>query len=124
MVLAAIILLAPLVNSLPILIGLLTLSLTGVAATTSQVFALTNDLTPNARDIGAVMGFVVIGGNIFGMLAPIVTGYVIAATGSYSWAFIIAGGLLALGAASLLGLTHQPIGLGWGKRSVISEVRA
>jgi MFS family permease len=123
MALAAIILLAPLINSLPLLIGLLTLSLTGVAATTSQVFSLTNDLTPNARDIGAAMSFVVVGGNIFGMLAPIVTGYVIAATGSYSWAFVIAGGLLALGAASLLGLTRQPIGLGWGKRSVISEVR-
>ena len=124
MALAAIILLAPLINNLAILIGLLTLSLTGVATTTSQVFSLTNDLTPNARDIGAAVSFVVVGGNIFGMLAPIVTGYVIAATGSYDWAFVIAGALLALGAASLLCLTHQPIGLGWRKRSVLAEVSA
>jgi MFS family permease len=112
--LAAIILLAPVVNSLPILVGLLALSLTGVASTTSQIFALTNDLLPNPRDIGVAMGFVVVGGNIFGMLAPIVTGYVIALTGSYSWAFFIAGGLLALGATSVLCLTRQPIGARWG----------
>lgn len=123
--LAAIILLAPLIDSLPILVCLLALSLTGVASTTSQIFSLTNDLLPNPRDIGVAMGFVIVGGNIFGMLAPIVTGYVIAATGSYSWAFVIAGTLLVLGAASVLGLTRQPIGLGWGKRVArASSVRA
>jgi ACS family glucarate transporter-like MFS transporter len=113
--LASIILLAPTVNSLPLLIILLALSLTGVATTTSQVYSLTNDLLPNPRDIGVATGFVVVGGNIFGMLAPIVTGYVISLTGSYSWAFIIAGGLLALGAASVLCLTRQPIGARWGR---------
>ncbi|NWA28245.1 hypothetical protein HX866_25455 [Pseudomonas gingeri] len=30
------------------------------------------------------MAFVVVGGNVFGMLAPVVTGYVISATGSYN----------------------------------------
>ena len=121
--LAAIILLAPLIDSLPILIGLLALSLTGVASTTSQIFSLVNDLLPNPKDIGVAMGFVIVGGNIFGMLAPIVTGYVIDATGSYSWAFIIAGALLALGAASILGLTRQPIGAGWSQRAVASQVQ-
>ncbi|HWK46943.1 MAG TPA: MFS transporter [Stellaceae bacterium] len=122
--LAAIILLAPVIDSLPVLIGLLALSLTGVASTTSQIFSLTNDLLPNPRDIGVAMGFVIVGGNIFGMLAPIVTGYVIDATGSYSWAFVIAGCLLALGAASILGLTRQPIGRGWGRAIVPSQAQA
>ena len=117
MVLAAIILFAPLLNSLPVLILLLSLSLTGVAATTSQIFSLVNDLLPNPRDIGVAMGFVIVGGNIFGMMAPIVTGYVIALTGSYAWAFVIAGGLLAVGALSLLGLTRQPIGTPFGTRA-------
>lgn len=124
MALAAVILFAPLLDSLPILVCLLALSLTGVASTTSQIFSLTNDLMPNPRDIGVAMGFVIVGGNIFGMLAPIITGYVIAATGSYSWAFIIAGALLVLGAASILGLTRQPIGMGWGKTEVPESVRA
>lgn len=118
MAMAAVILAAPLINSLPILVCLLAVSLTGVAATTSQIFSLTNDLLPNPRDIGVAMGFVIVGGNIFGMLAPIVTGYVIAATGSYSWAFVIAGGLLVLGAGALLGLTRQPIGQRRGRHAV------
>jgi ACS family glucarate transporter-like MFS transporter len=114
MLLAAIVLFAPLVNSIPLLVLLLSLSLAGVAATTSQLFALVNDLLPNRSDIGVAMGFVIVGGNVFGMMAPIITGYVIAAFGSYSWAFIIAGALLMLGMLTLLLLTRQPIGMPWG----------
>ena len=43
-------------------------------------------------DVGKAMGFVVVGGNLFGLMAPIVTGYVIEATGSYDAAFLIAAG--------------------------------
>jgi hypothetical protein len=60
------------------------------------------------------MGFVVIGGNVFGLMAPIVTGYVIALTGSYNWAFVVAGILLVGGAGCVLSLTRQPIGMPWG----------
>ena len=112
--LAAIVLFAPLVDSLPVLIVLLALSLTGVAGTTAQLFALVNDLLPNRSDIGTAMGFVIVGGNTFGMAAPIVTGYVIDVSGGYSWAFIIAGALLVLGMLSTLCLTRQPIGRPWG----------
>lgn len=111
MVLAAIILFAPLVDSLPLVVTLLALSLTGVAATTSQIFSLVNDLLLNPKDIGAAMGFTVVGGNVFGMMAPIVTGYIISATGSYTYAFIVAGALLMAGAASILFLTRRPIGV-------------
>ena len=114
MLLAAIVLFAPLVDSIPLLVLLLSLSLAGVAATTSQLFALVNDLLPNRSDIGVAMGFVIVGGNVFGMMAPIVTGYVIAASGSYSVAFVIAGALLMLGMLTLLLLTRQPIGMPWG----------
>ena len=111
--LAAIVLFVPLIDSLPILIVLLTLSLAGIATTTAQIFSLVNDLLPNRSDIGVAMGFVIVGGNVFGMLAPIVTGYVIAISGAYSWAFIIAGGLLGVGMLSMLVLTRQPIGMPW-----------
>lgn len=121
--LAAIVLFAPSVNSLPALIVLLSLSLTGVAATTAQLFALVNDLLPNRSDIGTAMGFVIVGGNVFGMAAPIVTGYVIAQSGGYSWAFIIAGALLVLGMLSTLCLTRQPIGRprGYISAAVVAE---
>ncbi len=110
MTLAAIILFAPFVSNIWLLIGLIALSLTGVAATTSLNFALLNDLLPNPRDVGVAMAFLVVGGNVFGLLAPIVTGYVIAATGSYDMAFVIAGVLLIAGASSILLLTRRPIG--------------
>jgi MFS family permease len=113
MVLAAIVLFAPFVDSLWLIVGLIALSLTGIASTTSLVFSLTNDMLPNPRDIGFAMGFVVIGGNIFGTLAPIVTGYVISITGSYDWAFAVAGLLLVGGATSVLSLTRLPIGKSW-----------
>ena len=110
MMLAAVILFAPFVASVPVLLGLIALSLTGIAATTSLNFALLNDLLPNPRDVGVAMAFLVVGGNLFGLLAPIVTGYVISATGSYDMAFVIAGALLVVGAGSTLLLTRRPIG--------------
>lgn len=122
MALAAIVLFAPLVNSVPMLVLLLALSLAGVAATTSQLFSLVNDLLPNRSDIGVAMGFVIVGGNVFGMMAPIITGYVISISGSYSWAFIIAGALLVLGMLTLLILARQPIGVPWGQ-SIRQRIR-
>lgn len=110
MMLAAVILVAPLVDGTWPIILLVSLSLTGIASTTSLTFSLVNDLLPDPRDIGVAMGFVVVGGNVFGMMAPVVTGYVIAATGSYAFAFVVAGVLLVCGAVSVLTLTRRPIG--------------
>ena len=110
MVLASVILFAPLVDNLWVILALIALSLTGISATTSLNFALVNDLLPNPRDVGVAMAFNVVGGNVFGLMAPIVTGYVIEATGSYDNAFVIAGVLLLVGAASTLTLTRRPIG--------------
>ncbi len=121
MMLAAAILFAPYVASVPVLLGLIALSLTGIAATTSLNFAMLNDMLPNARDVGVAMAFLVVGGNVFGLLAPIVTGYVIATTGSYDMAFVIAGALLVVGAGSTLLLTRRPIG---GRQPLSMPVRA
>jgi nitrate/nitrite transporter NarK len=71
---------------------------------------LLNDLLPKPRDVGVATAFMVLGGNSFGVIAPIATGYVIAITGSYNMAFVIAGGLLVVGAVSTLTLTRHPIG--------------
>jgi MFS family permease len=110
MLLAAVILFAPWVDSVWVILGLIAISLTGVASTTSLNFAILNDLLKKPQDVGVAMGFLVVGGNIFGLLAPIVTGYVVASTGSYDRAFIIAGALLVVGASSILTLTRQPLG--------------
>ena len=110
MLLAAIILFAPLVESVWVILGLIAISLTGVASTTSLNFALLNDLLRKPQDVGVAMGFLVVGGNIFGLLAPIVTGYVVASTGHFDRAFMIAGFLLVVGATSILTLTRQALG--------------
>jgi ACS family glucarate transporter-like MFS transporter len=110
MLLAAIILFAPLVESVWVILGLIAISLTGVASTTSLNFALLNDLLRKPQDVGVAMGFLVVGGNIFGLMAPIVTGYVVAETGHFDRAFMIAGLLLVVGATSILTLTRQALG--------------
>ncbi|MEA2772131.1 MAG: hypothetical protein QOD93_5093 [Acetobacteraceae bacterium] len=65
---------------------------------------------PMPRDVGVATAFMVLGGNSFGVIAPIVTGYVVAITGSYNMAFVIAGVLLVIGAVSTLTLARRPIG--------------
>jgi ACS family glucarate transporter-like MFS transporter len=109
MIVASGLLVAPFIGRIWLLVVLFTISLTGIATTTSLNFALLSDLLPNPRDLGKAMGCLVVGGNLFGLLAPIVTGYVISATGSYNWAFIVAGILLVCGATITLTMTRQPM---------------
>jgi hypothetical protein len=45
----------------------------------------------------------------FGVLAPILTGYVISGTGSCDWAFLVAGALLICGAVTCWTMTRDPI---------------
>jgi MFS family permease len=110
MVSAAVVLLAPLVDSVPLILLLFTVSLTGVATGISLNIALGGDLLRSPEDAGKAMSIQISGGNVFGLIAPIVTGYVIAYTGSYNWAFTIGGLLLLAGAVITLTLTRTPIG--------------
>lgn len=103
------ILAVPFIDSVGALLAVFSIALTGIASTTSLNFALLNDLLPNSRDIAKAMAFLVVGGNIFGMIAPIATGYVISATGGYDWAFGIAGILLLAGAITALTMTRRPM---------------
>ncbi|WP_237718141.1 MFS transporter [Cupriavidus sp. BIS7] len=109
MMTGAVILAVPFITNLTALLVVFSITLTGIASTTSLNFALLNDLLPSSRDVGKAMAFVVMGGNLFGLIAPIATGYVIAATGSYDWAFGIAGMLLVVGAAITLTMTRRPM---------------
>jgi dipeptide/tripeptide permease len=72
-------------------------------------YALMNDLLRNEANAGRASSLVAFGGNIFGLIAPIATGYIIDGTGSYNWAFGTAGNLLVLGAALLLIGARKPI---------------
>ncbi len=61
-------------------------------------------------DAGRAFAFLVLGGNAFGLLAPIVTGYIVQATGSFASAFIVAGSLALVGAVVSLVLTRHTLG--------------
>jgi len=110
MLLASVILLVPLAGSVEVILLLITVALTGVSSAISLNFALLNDLLTSPNDIGSATGMQVFGGNVFGLLAPIVTGYVISSTGNYDLAFVIAGCLLVIGMISSLFLTRGTIG--------------
>jgi len=72
--------------------------------------ALVGDLLRSPADAGRAFAFLVLGGNSFGLLAPIVTGYLVEATGSFNSAFVLAGALALVGASVTLVLARTPIG--------------
>jgi ACS family glucarate transporter-like MFS transporter len=108
-ILAMLILLAPLVGSLWQLLLVLTLVLTGSTTGAGLNFTLASDLLRNPRDVSRVVAITAFGGNLFGLVAPIITGYVVSGTGGYTWAFRIAAALLFCGCLATLGMTRRPI---------------
>lgn len=108
----ALVLLVPFTQSSTVLLIIFSVALTGVASTTSMNFALLNDLVPSSGDVAKAMAFVVVGGNAFGMVAPILTGYVVNVSGNYNWAFGIAGALLLAGIVIIMTTTRIPMHTG------------
>jgi MFS family permease len=109
LLLAACMILAPLTDNTALLLALFSISLSGVNATISLNAALLTDLVHRSRDVGKAISLLVLSGNIFGLLAPIITGYVVATLGQYDWAFVIAGSLLICGAVALAIMTGKVI---------------
>jgi ACS family glucarate transporter-like MFS transporter len=107
--LALLILLAPMVGSLWQLLVVLTLVLTGCTTGAGLNFALASDLLRNSRDVSRVIAITAFGGNLFGLVAPIITGYVVSGTGGYTWAFRIAAALLLCGCLATLAMTRKPV---------------
>lgn len=106
---ASIILLIPFVEPLWLVLAIMSISLAAVATAVGLNFSLLTDLVSNGSNQGKAMAILTIGANGFGLMAPIVTGYVIAATGNYNWAFGIAGLLLVTGSLAVL-TAKKPIG--------------
>jgi MFS family permease len=102
-------LIVPMVNQLWIIIVILAFVRAFGQAGSALNFALVTDLVRSRADVGKVTATTVAGGNTFGMMAPIVTGYVIALTGSYDRAFVVAGLLPLAGAVITFLMTRKPI---------------
>jgi MFS family permease len=91
------------------ILALFSLSLTCIGSAVGLNIALLNDLLRNPGNVGRANGILVTGGNLFGVLAPIVTGYVVSGTGNYDYAFLVAGLLLLVGATVCLTMTREAI---------------
>jgi ACS family glucarate transporter-like MFS transporter len=70
---------------------------------------MTNDLVWQHNMVGTALGILITGGITFGLLAPMVTGYIVKTTGSFDNAFYVAGVLLVLGAVISSTMTRRPI---------------
>lgn len=99
----------PLIDQLWVIILLLAFVRALGQAGSALNFALVTDLVRSRADIGKVTAITVMGGNSFGLMAPIVTGYIIALTGSFDRAFVVAGLLPLAGAAATFLMTRKPI---------------
>jgi ACS family glucarate transporter-like MFS transporter len=100
----------PFVDSLTmvVILTIFPISFGGTATATNA--ALCNDLLRSQADSGRAFAFMVLGGNVFGLLAPIVTGYIVQATGSFAAAFMLAGLLSLIGATVSFTLTRHTLG--------------
>ena len=109
LVLSAVILITPFVVSIWIIVSLFSISLGCVATAMAMNIALVSDLLTDGRYNGAAVSLLISGGNSFGIAAPIVTGYIVAATGGFSGAFLISGALLLGGTIIVLLGATRPI---------------
>jgi MFS family permease len=105
----ALMLLIPYIDNLWGIVAVLSVAASMGWTASALNFALVTDLVRNPADIGKVTSITALGGNCFGILGPIVTGYVVALTGGFSATFVVAGVLAVIGAVCTLTLTRQPI---------------
>jgi MFS family permease len=107
---SSVVLLTPFVANVAIIVVLVSIALTCVSSAVSMNLALLGDLLRAGHLSGRANSIAMIGGNIFGLAAPIVTGYVVQATHSYTAAFLLAGVFLLAGTVVALTMTREPIG--------------
>jgi ACS family glucarate transporter-like MFS transporter len=108
MLCASVILAAPLVENIWVLLALTTITLTGIGTTLALNGALLSDLLPSPRNLGKATGTVWFIGQLVGIAAPIVSGYVIASAG-YRFLFVVCGLMLVAGSTVCLTLTRRPL---------------
>lgn len=109
LILSSVILLIPAVHTKWAILGLISLALSFNTTTVTFMYSLTNDLVEDHRLTGAAFGMLLVGGNLFGMAAPIVTGYLVKASGNFQSAFALSGAIALTGAAIAHWCTRRPI---------------
>lgn len=109
-ILSALIVLTPYVGSIALAMVVLTVSLTFNTFAQSMNFALANDRVRTTGDVGRAYAFFTLGGVSFGIVGPIVTGYLVNMMGDFKVALVLCGGLSVVAALAVTFLTRQAIG--------------
>jgi ACS family glucarate transporter-like MFS transporter len=108
-ILSGFVLLTNVVANEYVLLLLVSISLSCISSALSLNIALTNDLVWNPKMLGVAIGFLILGGNLFGSVVPVVTGYIVKWTGSFDYAFYLAGLLLFVAAVVCFTMTRAPL---------------
>ena len=103
---------AALINFAPndyVVVAVIAICLVSVSSALTLNIAMTNDLVWQHDLVGTALGILITGGILFGMVAPVITGYIVKDTGTFNDAFYVAGGLSVLGAIVCFSMTRRPI---------------
>ena len=109
LILSSVILLITVVRTKWAILALISIALSFNTTTVTFMYSLTNDLVEDPQIAGAAFGVMLVGGNLFGMAAPVVTGYLVKATGNFTSAFALSGLVALAGAAMAFWWTRAPI---------------
>jgi MFS transporter, ACS family, D-galactonate transporter len=96
-------------------VALVVLGIVSFGVSASNIWAITQRLA-GQRAIGRWVGFQSFFGNLSGMVAPAVTGYVLQRTGQFYWAFLIVAAVAFLSAASWIFLVGRVEPVIWGQK--------
>jgi ACS family D-galactonate transporter-like MFS transporter len=91
------------------------LGVIGLGISASNVFSMTQTLA-GPRAAGRWTGFQCFVGNLVGIVAPAVTGFVVQRTGQFYWAFMIMAAVSLVGTASWVFLVGRIVPVVWQKK--------
>ncbi|MCL6593881.1 MAG: MFS transporter, partial [Alicyclobacillus sp.] len=77
----------------------ISVALGGLVVTSSIAYSIPTFIAPKGT-VGTLTGFITFGNNAMGIVAPIITGFIVQATGSFMGAFLTAAAVLVLGILS------------------------
>jgi len=107
MLVSSVIALAVLVPQAWQALALLSVSYASLAFSAASVATLPSDVAPQADQVSSLAGIQNFASNVAGVLGPIVTGFLIGATGSFVVALLLSGALCILGAITYtFGIKH------------------
>ncbi|HEU0172723.1 MAG TPA: hypothetical protein VFV58_00545 [Blastocatellia bacterium] len=89
-------------------VWLLTISLSGLGVASPNTWTLTQAVS-SKKIVGTVSGIQNFGGNVGGILAPMLTGFIVHITGSFALALALCGVILVVGVVSYWFLVEEKV---------------